>query len=100
MADIKIDEGKAMDWIKEVQGEIISVEKTLKSVEQVCAEFPGDSDDLIKWIEKTGKFIEESWTTANSTFKDAWNALEEGLSIFKGAGEKIQNAFDDLKTRI
>lgn len=100
MADVKIDQAKAVAWVKDVQGEINSVERTLQDVRRVCANAPGENDSIFQMIEKTGNFLEESWNRTTSAFKKAWEKLEEGIKIFGQAGEKVQTAFDDFKKKI
>ena len=100
MADLKIDQARAMTWVKDVQNEIYLVENTLGDVKQVCETFPGDDDTVFKLIEKTGEMLDNAWTATTKAFKNAWEKLEDGVKHVGEAGERIQEAFSDFQSKI
>ena len=100
MADMVMDVEKAGRWVASVQAEIAEVNKTLVEVEEVCRTFPGNDDVVFQLIEKTGGMLEDTWNTATAVYKDAWEKVSEGISAVGKAGERVQEFFNDLASKI
>lgn len=100
MADLKIDQARAMTWVKDVQNEIHLVENTLGDVKQVCETTPGEGDAVFKLVEKTGEMLDDAWSATTKAFKNAWEKLEEGIKYVGEAGERVQEAFSNLQSKI
>lgn len=100
MADLKIDHARATVWVKDVQNEIYLVENTLGDVRQICETFPGEDDTIVQMIEKTGNMLDDAWTATTKGFKDAWQRLEEGMDYLAKTGEKLEQEFANLQSKI
>lgn len=99
MRDMDMDVGKAQIWIKEVKEEIAEVERTLKRVNEACMNVPGEDDTVFQFIERTGKVMNDVWTTASDAYKSAWGLVEEGIDELKKAGKSISESFEVLRVR-
>ncbi len=100
MADLKIDEIKAVAWVTEVQQKLTAVEATLREVRQVRSDTVGSEDTVFQMIEKASNLMDETWTKTSEAFKRGWGALKDGLGTLKKAGQQIGEAFDELQAKI
>ena len=83
-------------FCKEVKSEIVEVESLLEQVREKCWEDPAEDDTLYKLMSKTGNMLDETWTVATETYKNAWERLEESVDAFERLGQKIEGVFDDM----
>lgn len=96
MADLKIDEAKAVSWTKDVVNEVVMVKSLLKEVQGVRLENVGENDTVFQLVEKAGNMMDEAWTTTCDAFEKGWTILQEGLDVFGKAGIKIDEVFKEL----
>lgn len=100
MADLKIEEQKAIAWTMEVQTKLNAVETTLDEVRSVRNSTTGSNDTVFQMIEKAGNLMDETWTNTCDSFKRGWDILKEGLGVLGTAGQKISDAFNELQNQI
>lgn len=100
MADLKIDEAKALVWAGDVFREVEAVERLLVEVRSVRTATVGENDTIFQLIEKSANLMDEVWTNTTNAFKKGWNILRDGLSVLRSAGQRIGEAFDDLNKKI
>ena len=100
MADLKIDEAKAIVWTEDVFREVEAVERLLVEVRSVRTATVGEDDTIFQLIEKSANLMDEVWTNTSNAFKNGWNILKDGLSVLKSAGQRIGEAFDELQRKI
>ena len=100
MADLKIDELKAIAWTSDVQTKIEAVKTVLVEVVNVRNETVGSDDTVFQMIEKASNLMDEVWTNTCDAFKKGWDILDEGLGVLGQAGQKISEAFDTLSVKI
>ena len=100
MADLKIDEAKAVAWVQDVQNKLSAVEGVLREVRAVRNESVGSNDTVFQLIEKAGNLMEETWTNTCNSFKKGWSVLQEGLGVIGKAGKAIGEAFEELQKKI
>ena len=102
MADgiVNIDSSRAYDWSSRVNAEVTRTNATLKEVTDVCNEFPGEDDFIMKSIEATGGILLKAYEETSNAFKNAWEEISRGISEFSKVGEKISDSFEDLKGKL
>lgn len=100
MADLKIDEARAKIWILDVKRELVAVEHVLDDIKKLNNSVPGSDDTVFQLLEKTSNMMNETWTTTCNAFKKGWDILEEGFGVIAKAGQKIEEAVQELQTQI
>ncbi len=100
MADIKIDQQKAKNWIADVKAELNSVDDVLIAVGNVCAEMPNKDDSFVQLIETTGDFIDDAWRETKNGFKSAWEKIENAIDDIGRVAGQVEELFIDLGNQV
>lgn len=100
MADRKIDQAKAKNWIADVKAELDSVDRVLVAVGNVCKDMPNEDDSFVQLIETTGTFIDDAWREAKNGFKSAWDKIESAIDDIGRVGSEVAEKIDEFAKKI
>ena len=100
MADIKIDEAKAMAWVSDVKTEIDAVRLLLEEVRRSTENSVDSEDSILQMIRCVGEKMNDVWSNTCKAFKDGYDTLENGLSKFKQAGKIIHDAISNVQKTV
>ena len=81
MADIKIDEAKAMAWVSDVKTEIDAVRLLLEEVRRSTENSVDSEDSILQMIRCVGEKMNDVWSNTCKAFKDGYDTLENGAEF-------------------
>ena len=88
--DIDFDQIKAMNWKREVDAEIVLVDRLLQNVGKECEQIAGDDDTFMKKFYEIGQTVQTSWKKLCNGFMDVAETLSEVAKEYQqGVSEKI-----------
>ena len=99
-SDFNIDEIRALQWISRVRAELEQVEKTTDKVRDECWKDPLEGDTVYECLETAGKVLDNAWTETKNAYRNAWGILEDGLGKIQQVGQRVQDAFEDLVSKV
>ena len=91
-----IDVARAQMWVRDVQREISEVELVLGQLREKCSENAMEGDPLYGLLNKTGNMLDDIWTAASKSYRQAWEDLEESINAFEKLGDKLEDVFGNV----